>query len=192
MSHESTCCLQHEHTQHLKPPPQQHPDRSSATTQEYVQQVHLMTVRDRNSCLKSETVCAVIQSGCQMLGFHPAVEVQHKSGLLLASNTRGKHPQHLLLPTLQMFRQPREAPETSASSSISSTHSIIHSSALCSFRGGSCLCTRGEDTSDKKRKGEVFKFAVKECFEEFIEGSCIFSNDQVRYKYRVSHLKQEM
>lgn len=31
-----------------------------------------------------------------MLGFHPALEVEHRS--LLAANTRGKRPQHLLLP----------------------------------------------------------------------------------------------
>lgn len=33
-----------------------------------------------------------------MLGFHPAVEVLHKSGLLLVADTRGKRPHHLLLP----------------------------------------------------------------------------------------------
>lgn len=143
----------------------------------------------------SETVCAVIQSGCQMLLLRYSIKVACCWVGLLEVNV------HSIYCCLQRAIYPSNVQTTKRSprdqcflfyspSTHTHTHSIIHSSELCFFRGGRCLCTRGANTSDRKRKGEVFKFAVKECFEEFIEGSCIFSNDQVRYKYRISHPKR--
>lgn len=68
-----------------------------------------------------------------------AVEAQHKSGLQLAADARGERPHTFTAASkeqssLQMFRQPREAPETSASSSISSsTHSSAPSEVAAVF-----------------------------------------------------------
>lgn len=67
-----------------------------------------------------------------------AVEAQHKSGLQLAADARGERPHAFTAASkeqssLQMFRQPREAPETSASSSISSTHSSAPSEVAAVF-----------------------------------------------------------